>query len=55
VTLDFEADNCPRCDAELKYVAADGETYSRLIGIYSWERDRTVAWRCPFCESEWDR
>ena len=26
--------------------------YSRLIGIYDRERDRTVAWRCPDCGHE---
>ena len=26
--------------------------YSRLIGIYDMERDRTVAWRCPDCGHE---
>jgi predicted RNA-binding Zn-ribbon protein involved in translation (DUF1610 family) len=26
--------------------------YSRLMGIYDMERDRTVAWRCPDCGHE---
>jgi hypothetical protein len=24
-------------------------------GIYSMEEDRTVAWRCPFCQHQWGR
>lgn len=40
------------------YGAWDGVTpryYSRVIGIYDWNTDRTVAWRCPDCEKEWPR
>jgi hypothetical protein len=25
------------------------------IGIYDMEQDRTVAWRCPFCQHQWER
>jgi hypothetical protein len=29
--------------------------WKRQIGIYSQERDRTVAWVCPDCKHEWER
>jgi predicted RNA-binding Zn-ribbon protein involved in translation (DUF1610 family) len=29
--------------------------WGRQIGIYSTEKDRTVAWRCPDCGHEWSR
>lgn len=33
-----------------------GQThFSRVIGVYSQERDRTVAWRCPDCGKESER
>lgn len=41
---------CPHCGNDL----TQGEG-SRLIGIYSRERDRTVAWKCPDCKKEWPR
>lgn len=28
--------------------------FSRAIGIYSMDRDRTVAFRCPECNHEWE-
>jgi len=28
---------------------------SRVIGLYSYNVDRTVAWRCPDCTKEWAR
>ena len=27
--------------------------WKRQIGLYSQERDRTVAWLCPDCKHEW--
>lgn len=30
----------------------DALHYSRLIGVYDPDRDRTVAWRCPDCGHE---
>jgi len=29
--------------------------FSRVIGIYDWDKDRTVAWQCPDCGVRWDR
>ena len=39
---------CPHCQADLSYKVGD-VTYSRLIGIYDQDKDRTVACRCPDC------
>ena len=25
------------------------EYYSRILGQYDWDKDRTVAWACPDC------
>lgn len=56
-------EKCPNCSAELKgepiplpLQDAYGDThFSRKIGIYSVETDRTVAWKCPDCNHQWDR
>lgn len=45
---------CPACGAEWRY-EKDGKRYSHVIGIYDQRLDRTVAWRCPSCNAEWDR
>ena len=29
--------------------------FSRLIGIYSWEQDRTMHYECPDCRARYDR
>jgi hypothetical protein len=29
--------------------------WGRAIGIYNFEQDRTVAFRCPDCNHEWER
>ena len=33
----------------------DKGMWGRQIGIYDLERDRTVRWKCPDCDGEWDR
>lgn len=43
-----------------KYAACYGADrtkgrWGRAIGIYDIDRDRTVKWKCPDCEGEWDR
>lgn len=60
-------DTCPHCKADLQgapipeeYIQKgyyDPETthYSRRIGVYDLNTDRTVAWRCPDCGDEWER
>lgn len=56
----------PKCTADLSgaEIPADlrnpfyGTTethYSRVIGIYDRDRDRTTHWRCPDCGHEWRR
>lgn len=59
------SDTCPKCNADLRgepipqeyqHMYAEGAThYSRLIGIYSRERDATTHWKCPFCKEVWER
>jgi hypothetical protein len=55
---------CPHCEAVLiagkipeKHQQAYGgrEYFSRTISIYSQEKDRTVAYRCPDCGAEDER
>ena len=29
--------------------------YSRVIGLYDMDQDRTIAYRCPDCGYEWPR
>lgn len=56
-------EQCPFCKANLqgkpipkKDQGAFGSThFSRKIGIYSRERDMTVAWQCPDCGKQWPR
>lgn len=37
---------------ECRYGCGNEPHYSRLMGIYDVERDRTVAWQCPDCGHE---
>lgn len=55
---------CPLCQSDLtsdpipeEWLDAYGGAthYSRVMGLYSLERDRTIAYRCPDCNGEWDR
>lgn len=48
---------CPNCNADLfdGIRTDDGARLTRCIGIYSLERDITIAWRCPDCNHEWPR
>lgn len=60
-------DVCKLCDADLRgapipqesidkgYYAPGATHFSRLIAIYDWDRDRTVAFQCPDCGGRWDR
>lgn len=59
-----DLDACPECGTswlaepipEASRHHYGGRThFRRLIGIYDPRRDRTVAWRCPDCGTEWDR
>ena len=29
--------------------------FSKWIGLYSYEKDMTVAWECPECNSRWSK
>ena len=49
-TLGPDLANCPHCGVDLRN-GGDG-VYSRIVGIYSMERDMTVAWKCPDCGKE---
>lgn len=40
-------DTCEDCGRE--------RHFSRLVGIYVWEKDRTVEWLCPDCGHRWER
>lgn len=47
---------CPNCHADLSYTRPPSETvYSRVIGIYDIDLDRTTEWLCPDCGFWWDR
>jgi rubredoxin len=64
-----DARYCPSCKADMRdepipaehaehyageYI--DGVKYfSKWIGIYDREQDRTVAWQCPECKEEYKR
>ncbi len=38
------------------YGASKGKgKFSRKIGIYNLEEDRTFAWQCPDCNHRWER
>jgi len=52
---------CPKCDADFDGGPIpenirrhyDAPRWSRVIGIYDMEKDRTVSWKCPDCSHEW--
>lgn len=55
---------CPKCQSnwqdkpipeESQWLFGNSEWFSRVIGIYSRDRDRTIAWQCPDCGACWDR
>jgi uncharacterized C2H2 Zn-finger protein len=56
--------NCPKCESlwhekripeESRHLFGDAKFFSRVQGIYSRDRDRTVAYQCPDCNACWDR
>lgn len=61
--LRMNDERCPACGASLRgspipvnqQESYGASHFSRKIGIYSVESDRTVAWRCPDCGGEWPR
>ncbi len=53
---------CPFCYASLRGapVPTKGgfsgyQFFSRVFSVYDFAKDRTVAWRCPDCNFEWER
>lgn len=57
-------DICPSCKSNLqgkpipeeyRHCYGKHTHFSRLIGIYSQETDRTTHWQCPDCGYTWDR
>lgn len=55
---------CPYCQVSLigdpipdesRQYYGSNTHFSRVIALYSRERDMTVAWRCPDCLKKWDR
>jgi len=43
-------DYCASCNATLRYKGADGQEYSRVIGVeYQGGYDGVSEWRCPDC------
>lgn len=39
-----------KCDG-----CAENSHWANVMGVYSLEQDRTVGWKCPFCDHEWER
>lgn len=61
-----ERDTCPNPECGKSWIGEPipethrehfgGSThFRRCIAIYDRDKDRTVAWRCPDCEMEWER
>jgi predicted RNA-binding Zn-ribbon protein involved in translation (DUF1610 family) len=55
---------CPSCKKAFKGPAipeasqhffGGAECFSTAIAIYDRLKDRTVAWRCPHCQHQWER
>lgn len=49
--LHCDSTECPYCKMPLSYESG-GKVYSKLIGVYSHEQDKTIGWRCPNCGKE---
>lgn len=56
--------NCPECGAswvssiipeEIREYYTPPYFFSRLIGIYSREQDRTIEYVCPDCDARFER
>lgn len=63
--IDFcSLSHCPECNSlwheqpipeKSQHLFGDAKFFSRVIGMYSREQDRTIAWQCPDCHAYWDR
>jgi hypothetical protein len=56
--------SCPSCQADFtgpeipekdRSMFGGHTNFSRVIGLTSWEHDRTEHWMCPDCKHTWDR
>jgi uncharacterized C2H2 Zn-finger protein len=56
--------NCPKCESlwhekripeGQRALYGDAKFFSRVMGIYDRNRDRTIAYQCPDCHACWDR
>jgi hypothetical protein len=56
-TLMDKYQNAAKADqaAEMYGATRTKGRWRRQIALYSWERDRTVAYICPDCDHEWER
>ena len=59
----MEYEYCPKCKISLRGDEIPKENrhyyngrthYSKVIGIYSLEKDRTIKWKCPDCNHIWE-
>ena len=52
---DLQGNSIPQEHIELGYYEEGATHFSRAVGYYSWELDRTVSWGCPDCGTTWPR
>lgn len=59
-----EIESCPNCETSWvqapipersRHLFGNSKWFSRVIGIYSTDKDATIAWQCPDCAACWDR
>lgn len=57
-------ENCPSCKVALigdaiseekRHLFGGAERFTRVIGLYDVDRDRTTQWACPDCGHRWPR
>ncbi|GGA91549.1 hypothetical protein [Ornithinibacillus halotolerans] len=61
--MQYFNEKCPHCNASLQGdpIPEDEQKhyrathFTRKIGMYDLEKDRTMKWKCPDCNWEWDR
>lgn len=54
---------CPHCQSNLqgeqipldKQADYNATHFSNKIGIYDRALDRTIKWKCPYCQGEWNK
>lgn len=53
---------CPYCNTNLQgkqipkeqQISYGATHFTRKIGMYDLEKDKTIKWKCPECNGEWD-